>query len=144
MWWTPTTARWRRCPRRCCPRPTPTKACTGGCAPSRRGDRRVGLGAAGGEGGDAEAGGGDGGLVAFDAPVLVVDALVLRLVEPDQAEGLVLAHAREQVADLGELPGGRAHGGLRQQDRLGGELAHLVDGLAEHGGEGVGRVEVGA
>jgi len=43
----------------------------------------------------------------------------------------------EQVRDLG-CPGGRAHRGLRDQDRVAGELADLRDRGAEDRGEGVG------
>src|ERR1017187_8326574 len=62
-----------------------------------------------------------GGRVVFDAPVLVVDAVVLGDVEPDQAECPVRGHAVEQVLDLGGLAGPGPDGGLRQQHRPAGK-----------------------
>src|SRR4029079_8447745 len=62
---------------------------------------------------------------------------MLGLVEPDQAQRLVLGHAVEQVLDLGERARLRAHRGLRQQHRLAREGPDLADGPAEDGGESV-------
>ena len=75
-------------------------------------------------------------------PVLVVDPVVLRDVEPHQPERAVLAHSVEQVADLRGLAGLRSHGGLRQQQGLAGQDPHLGDRLAEHAAERVRRTVV--
>src|ERR1700683_3711999 len=74
----------------------------------------------------------------FDAPVLMVDSVVLRDVEPYEPERAVVAHPVEQVADLRRLVGLGSRGSLREEHGLAGEDPHLGDRLAEDTGEGVG------
>ena len=52
----------------------------------------------------------------LEPPVLVVEAVGLRLVEPDEAEQVAGPHPGEQVGDLRRLTGALADSGLGQQD----------------------------
>jgi hypothetical protein len=82
------------------------------------------------EGGTAE--GGEYGRVVFEAPVLMVDAGVPGLVEPDDAGQAGRTGPAEQVRDFARARD-PAHRGLRDQDRGTGERADLGDRGAEHG-----------
>ena len=66
--------------------------------------------------------------VVLDAPVLMVDPLVLGHVEPHQPERRVPPHPGEQIPDLAKPGPPGPHGGLRQQHRLGRELPDLGNG----------------
>ena len=72
--------------------------------------------------------GGFGGRVALQPPVLPIDPIVLRVIEPDQAEQMGPRDASEQAGDPGSLAGQLADCGLADENRLGGDLADRRDG----------------
>ena len=72
----------------------------------------------------------------------MVEAVGLRLVEPDEAEQVAGPHPGEQVGDLRRLTGPLADAGLGQQDGPFGEDPHLGDGRQERVAEGVVAFEV--
>src|SRR5690348_4801661 len=83
-----------------------------------------------------------GRLIVFDTPVLVVNAVVLRDVEPHQPERAIVAHSGEQVRDLPGLISFGTHRDLGQQHRSTGKGPYFGDSLAEDAEEGLRRIIV--
>src|ERR1700722_9880502 len=77
------------------------------------------------------------GWAILDPPVLMIYTVMLILVEPDKTKCFVFGHASEQILNLHILAGLGADARLGEQDRLLREGPDLIDGLAEHGREGV-------
>src|SRR5450755_1812617 len=67
---------------------------------------------------------------------------VSRGVEPQDPEHPGGLGSREEFRDLGRFPRGRGDGRLGNQDWIPGEAPYRRDGVAEQGGEALGRIVV--
>src|SRR6266699_3468210 len=85
---------------------------------------------------------GDCGRVAFQSPVLVVDAVMLGEIEPYEPGKMVVGDASYQRRDLTRLSRKLPDAHLRQQHRVVGDLANLPELAAAAKAEGVGPVVV--